>query len=144
MNDCRTKADNWKEQFEGLQFEKEVLEEEKCTLEQQVKISSVELAVEKASSSQAGKDKDLLESSFAEQLSKATEEIRGLKELLNQKEVYAWDLVQTLTQTQEDLRAYSNQVQFLERSLAPLQTSYDVALTEKEELEAEIEQWERG
>ncbi|XP_070049512.1 interactor of constitutive active ROPs 1-like [Nicotiana tomentosiformis] len=135
--------DNWKEQFEGLQLEKEVLDEEKCALEQQVKMMAAELSIEKDSSSQVGKDKELLKTSFAEQLSKATEEIRGLKELLNQKEVYAGELVQMLTQAQEDLCASSNKIQFLERSLAPLQTSYDAALTEKAELEAEVEQWER-
>ncbi|XP_070002677.1 uncharacterized protein [Nicotiana sylvestris] len=104
---------------------------------------AAELAVEKASSNQAGKDKKLLESSFVEQLSKATDEIRGLKELLNQKEVYVGELVQTLTQAQKDLRVSSNRVQFLESSLAPLQDSYDAALTKKEELRSEIEQWER-
>ncbi|XP_019256296.1 PREDICTED: tropomyosin-like [Nicotiana attenuata] len=104
---------------------------------------ATELAVERASSNQAGKEKNLFESSFAEQLSKATEEIRGLKELLNQKEVYAGELVQTLTQAQEDLRVSSNRVQFLESSLAPLQASYDVALAEKEELGNKIEHWER-
>lgn len=40
----------------------EVIEEEKCTLEQQVKVMVAELAIEKASSNQAGKDKNLLES----------------------------------------------------------------------------------
>lgn len=74
------------------------------------KVIAAELAVEKTSSNQAGKDKNLLESSFAEQLSKATEEIRGLKDLLNQKETYAGELVQTLTQAQEDLRVSSSRV----------------------------------
>nr|XP_009761665.1 PREDICTED: uncharacterized protein LOC104213816 [Nicotiana sylvestris] len=77
------------------------------------------------------------------QLSKATKEIKGLKELLNQKEIYVGELVQTLTQAQEDLRASSYNVQFLERSLAPLKASYDASLIERETLKAEIEQWER-
>ncbi|XP_019240646.1 PREDICTED: uncharacterized protein LOC109220639 [Nicotiana attenuata] len=136
-------ADNWKEQYESLQLEMEVLEESKCTLEQQLRVMASELAVEKASSNQAGKDKNLLESSFAQQLSKATEEIRGLKALLNEKEVYAGELVQTLTQAQEDLQVSSDKVKFLESSLAPLQSSYDAALAEREELKSEIDQWER-
>ncbi|XP_070003344.1 tropomyosin-2-like [Nicotiana sylvestris] len=141
MHDYQIEADNWKEQYESLQLEMEVLEENKCTLEQQLKVMALELAVEKASSNQAGKDKNLLESSFAEQLSKASEEIRGLKALLNEKEVYAGELVQTLTQTQEDLRVSSDKVKFLESSLAPLQSSYDAALNEREELKSEIDHW---
>lgn len=38
MNDYHTDADNWKEQYEGLQLEMEVLDEDKCTLEQQVRL----------------------------------------------------------------------------------------------------------
>ncbi|XP_016442101.1 uncharacterized protein LOC107767575 isoform X2 [Nicotiana tabacum] len=91
--DFRIKADNWKDQFEGLQLEKEVLAEEKNALEQQMRVIAAELAIEKTSSSQVGKDKDILESFFVEQLSKETEEIRSLKELLNQKEVYEGELV---------------------------------------------------
>nr|XP_033508236.1 uncharacterized protein LOC117273242 [Nicotiana tomentosiformis] len=104
---------------------------------------AAELAIEKASSSQVGKDKDILESSFAEQLSKSTEEIRGLKELLNQKETYDGELVQTLTRAQEDICASTDKVQFLERSLTPLKSSYDASLTEREELKDEIEHWEK-
>ncbi|XP_070020242.1 uncharacterized protein [Nicotiana sylvestris] len=104
----------------------EVLEENKCTLEQQLSVMASELAVEKASSNQA-----------------ATEEIRGLKALLNAKEVYAGELVQTLTQAQEDLQFSSDKVKFLESSLAPLQSSYDAALAEREELKSESNQWER-
>nr|XP_033511460.1 uncharacterized protein LOC117276223 [Nicotiana tomentosiformis] len=136
--DYHIEADNWKGQFEVLQLEKEVLAEEKNALEQQMKMIAAELAIEKASSSQVGKDKDILESSFTEQLSKATEKIRSLKEFLNQKEVYAGELVQTLTQTQEDLRTSTDKIQFLERSLAPLKTAYDAFEAEKEELRAEI------
>ncbi|XP_070020335.1 uncharacterized protein [Nicotiana sylvestris] len=121
----------------------EVFEESKCTLEQQLKVLTSELAVEKASSNQADKDKNILETSFAEQLYKATEEIRGLKASLNEKEVYVGELVQTLTQTQEDLRVSSDKVRFLESSLSPLQSSYDVALAEREELKSKIDQWER-
>ncbi|XP_070037177.1 uncharacterized protein [Nicotiana tomentosiformis] len=132
-----------KEQFKGLQLEKEVLAEEKNALEQQAKMVAAELAIEKASSNQVGKDKDILESSFAEQFSKATKEIRGLKELLNQKETYAGELVQSLTQTQEDLRASSDKIKFLESSLAPLKTAFDASKVEKEELKAEIDQREK-
>ncbi|XP_070025853.1 uncharacterized protein [Nicotiana sylvestris] len=60
----------------------EILEENKCTLERQVRVLTSELAVEKALSNQAGKEKNLLETSFAEQLSKTSEEIRELKALL--------------------------------------------------------------
>ncbi|XP_070014800.1 uncharacterized protein [Nicotiana sylvestris] len=102
-----------------------------------------ELAVEKASSNQASKDKNLLDSSFVKQLSKASEEIRGPKSLLNEKEVYAGELVQTLTQTQEDLRVSSDKVKFLESSLDTLQTSYDAALAEREDLKSELDHWER-
>lgn len=57
----------------------EAVEDGKCTLEQQVRVIAVELAIEKASSSQAGKDKNVLESSFEEHLSHAAKEIRSLK-----------------------------------------------------------------
>ncbi|XP_070025841.1 uncharacterized protein [Nicotiana sylvestris] len=120
----------------------EVLEESKRTLEQQARVLTSDLAVEKASF-QAGKDKNLLETSFSEQLSKASEEIRELKALLNEKEVHVGELVQTLTQTQEDLRESSNKVRSLESSRASLQTSYDSALAENEKLKSEIAEWEK-
>ncbi|XP_070048929.1 tropomyosin-2-like [Nicotiana tomentosiformis] len=141
--ELRTEVDNWKEQFEGLQLKKEVLAEEKNALEQQMRMVSAELAVEKSSSSQVGKDKDILESPFAKQLSKATEEIRSLKELLNQKEIYAGELVQTLTQAQEYLRISTHKIQFLKSSLAPLKTTYEASEAENEELRAEIDQWQK-
>ncbi|XP_019266948.1 PREDICTED: uncharacterized protein LOC109244335 [Nicotiana attenuata] len=128
MHDYQIEADNWKEQYESLQLDMEMLEESKCTLENQLK---------------AAKDKNLLETSFSEQLSKASEEFRGLKALLNKKEVYAGELVQILIQTQEDLRVSFDKVRFLESSLALLRSSYDAALAEKEELKNEIDQWER-
>ncbi|XP_070029971.1 tropomyosin-2-like [Nicotiana sylvestris] len=143
MHDYQIEADNWKEQYESLQFDMEMLEESKCTLEQQLKVLTSELAVEKASSNQVDKDKNLLETSFSKQPSKASEEIRGLKALLSEKEVYAGELVQTLTQTQEDLRESSDKVSSLKISLAPLQSSYDTALVENEKLRNEIDQWER-
>nr|XP_009798598.1 PREDICTED: uncharacterized protein LOC104244799 [Nicotiana sylvestris] len=143
MHDYQVEADNWKEQYESFQLDMEVLEENKCTLEQQLKVLISELVVEKASSNQASKDKNLLESSFSEQLSKASKEIRRLKVLLDEKEVYVGEPVQTLTPTQEDLHVSSDKVRFLESSLAPLQSSYDAALAEREELKNEIDQWER-
>ena len=79
----------------------EVLEENKCTLEQQLRVLTSELAVERASLNQAGKDKNLLKTSYSEQLSKASEEIRELKALLNKREVYAGELIQNLTQAFE-------------------------------------------
>ncbi|XP_075112341.1 uncharacterized protein LOC142182193 [Nicotiana tabacum] len=86
MQDYQVEADNWKEQYESFQIDMEILEESKYTLEQQVRVLTSELVVEKASSNQAGKDKNLLETSFSEQLSKASEEIRELKALLSEKE----------------------------------------------------------
>ncbi|XP_070049635.1 uncharacterized protein [Nicotiana tomentosiformis] len=77
------------------------------------------------------------------QMRMATKEIRSLKELLNQKEVYARELVQTLTQAQEDLRASADKIQFLESYFAPLKTSFDASEAEKEELRAEVDQWEK-
>lgn len=139
-HDYQIEADNWKEHYKSLQLEMEVLEKNKYTLEQHIKIMAAELEIKKASSNQAGKDKHLLESSFAEQLSKATEEIRGLKALLDEKDVYASELVQTLTKAQEDLWVSTDKVRFLESSLALLQDSYDAALAKKEELKAAIEE----
>ncbi|XP_070019314.1 uncharacterized protein [Nicotiana sylvestris] len=121
----------------------EILEESKCTLEQQVRSLTSELAVEKASSNQAGKEKNRLETSFSEQLSKASEEIGELKALLDKKEAYAGELVQTLTQTQEDLRVSSDKVCSLENSHASLQTSYESALAENKKLRNEIADYER-
>ncbi|XP_070020411.1 uncharacterized protein [Nicotiana sylvestris] len=143
MQDYQVEADNWKEQYESLQIDMKILEESKCTLEQHVRVLTSELAVEKASSNQAGKDKNLLKTSFSEQLSKASEEIRELKTLLGKKEAYVGELMQTLTQTQEDLRESSDKVRFLESSHASLQTSYDSALAENEKLKNEIVDWER-
>ncbi|XP_070016710.1 uncharacterized protein [Nicotiana sylvestris] len=101
--DSQLEAINWKEQFESAQIYMEDLQESKSTLEQQVRALTSELAVVKASLNQAEKEKECLESSFSEQLSKASEENRELKALLSQKEVYAGEPVQSLTQAQEDL-----------------------------------------
>ncbi|XP_070010225.1 peroxisomal and mitochondrial division factor 2-like [Nicotiana sylvestris] len=97
----------------------EDLQEGKSTLEQQVRALTSKLAVAKASSSQAEKDKERLESSFSERLSKASEENRELKALLNDK------------------------VRALESSHASLQASYNYALAENEELKNEIVDWEK-
>ncbi|XP_070019918.1 uncharacterized protein [Nicotiana sylvestris] len=102
-----------------------------------------ELAVAKASSSQAEKDKERLESSFSEQLSKANEENRELEALLSQKEVDVGDLVQSITQAQQDLRVSADKVRALESSHASLQASYNSALAENEELKNEIADWEK-
>ncbi|XP_070012265.1 uncharacterized protein [Nicotiana sylvestris] len=102
--DSQLEAINWKEQFESALIDMEDLQESKSTLEQQMRALTSELAVVKASSSQVEKDKERLETSFSEQLYKASEENRELKALLSQKEVYAGELVQSLTQAQEDLR----------------------------------------
>lgn len=139
----RTEADNQKEKFESLQLEKDVLTEEKGSLEQQLNITTAKLVVLKASSNQVENKKDRLESSFVEQHSRATEEIRSLKELLNQKEVYASDLVQILTQAQGDLHTTYEKVKFLEDTLEPLKVYYEYSKAEKEDLKAEIEQLEK-
>ncbi|XP_070003020.1 uncharacterized protein [Nicotiana sylvestris] len=108
-----------------------------------VRALTSELAVEKASSNQARKEKARLETSFSEQLSKASEEIRELRALLSEKEAYAGELVQSLTQTQEDLRVSSDKVFSLENSHASLQSSYESALAKNEKLRNEIVDWER-
>nr|XP_016467781.1 PREDICTED: myosin-1-like [Nicotiana tabacum] len=143
VRDYQVEADNWKEQCESLQIDVEILEESKSTLEKQVRALTSELAVEKAYSNQAGKEKDHLETSFSEQLSKASEEIRELRALLGEKEAYADELVQNLTQTQEDLRVSSDKVCSLENSHASLQASYESALAKNEKLRNEITDWER-
>ncbi|XP_070029975.1 uncharacterized protein [Nicotiana sylvestris] len=119
------------------------LQESKSTLEHQVWALTSELMVVKASSSQVEKEKEHIESSFLEQLSKASEENRELKALLSQKEVYTGELVQSLTQAQEDLRVSADKVRALESSHASLQASYDSALAENEELKNEIADWEK-
>nr|XP_009762972.1 PREDICTED: uncharacterized protein LOC104214939 [Nicotiana sylvestris] len=129
VRDYQLEAYNWKKQYESLQIDVEFLEESKNTLEQQVQALTSELAVERASSSQADKEKARLEISFSEQLSKASEEIRELKALLDKKEAYAGELVQNLTQTQEDLRVSSGKVRSLENSHASLQASYESCLS---------------
>ena len=141
--DSQLEATNWKGQFESAQLDIESLQESKNTLEQRVRALTSELAVTKASSHQAEKDKERLESSFSEQLSKASEEIRELKALLNQKEVYAGELVQNLTQAQEDLKISADKVRALESSHASLQASHSSALAENEELKNEIAAWEK-
>nr|XP_016450374.1 PREDICTED: uncharacterized protein LOC107775187 [Nicotiana tabacum] len=97
----------------------------------------------KASANQAEKEKDRMEATFSEQHSRATKEIRYLKELLNKKEVYAGDLVQALIQAQEYLRTSSNIVSSLKSTLKPLKVSYETAESEKEELRAEVDQLEK-
>ncbi|XP_019229398.1 PREDICTED: uncharacterized protein LOC109210436 [Nicotiana attenuata] len=143
MRDYQMEVDNWKGRCYSLQIDVETLEESRSTLEQQVRVLTSELAVVKASLSEASKEKLRLETSFSEQLSKASEEIRELKALLAEKEAYAGELVQTLTQTQEDLRESSEKVRFLESSQAALQASQESALAENEKLRNEVADWER-
>nr|XP_009796639.1 PREDICTED: uncharacterized protein LOC104243181 [Nicotiana sylvestris] len=143
VHDYQLEAYNWKEQYESLQIDMEYLEESKSTLEQQVRALTSKLVVEKASPSQAYKEKARLETSFSEKLSKASEDIRELKALLDAKEAYAGELVQNLTQAQEDLRVSSDKVCSLENSHASLQASYESALAKNEKLKNEIADWER-
>uniref|UniRef100_A0A1U7VCS0 Uncharacterized protein LOC104215935 n=1 Tax=Nicotiana sylvestris TaxID=4096 RepID=A0A1U7VCS0_NICSY len=97
---AQLEATNWKEQFENAQGTIEELQENKNLLEQQNRGLTSELATVKASSSQLKRDKELLECSLSEQLSRASEEVRELKALLAKKEEYAGELVQNLTQAQ--------------------------------------------
>ncbi|XP_070009840.1 uncharacterized protein [Nicotiana sylvestris] len=82
-------------------------------------------------------------STLEQQLSKASKDIRELKALLDAKEAYAGELVQNLTQAQEDLRFSSDKVCSLENSHAFFQASYESALAENEKLKNEIADWER-
>nr|XP_009757177.1 PREDICTED: uncharacterized protein LOC104210071 [Nicotiana sylvestris] len=111
--ETQLEAANWKEQFENAQGTIEELQESRNHLEQQKRGLTSELAIAKASSSQFEKDKELLECSFSEQLSKASEEIRELKALVEKKEEYAGELVQSLTQAQADLRISSDEIHAL-------------------------------
>ncbi|XP_070005227.1 uncharacterized protein [Nicotiana sylvestris] len=106
-------ATNWKEQFENAQGAIEELQENKNLLELQNRGLTSELATVKASSSQLKRDKELLECSLSEQLSRASEEVRELKALLAKKEEYAGELVQNLTQAQADLQTSSVEIQAL-------------------------------
>ncbi|XP_070005666.1 uncharacterized protein [Nicotiana sylvestris] len=142
-HDSQLKAINWKKQFESAQIDMEDLQESKSTLKQQVRALTSELAVVKASSSQVEKEKERLESSFSEQLSKASEENRELKALLSKREVYTGELMQSLTQAQEDLRVSADKVRALESSHASPQASYNSALAENEELKNEIADWKK-
>ncbi|XP_070030030.1 uncharacterized protein [Nicotiana sylvestris] len=141
--EAQLEAANWKGQFDSAQIAIEDMQENRSNLEQQVRALTLELAVAKASSSQAEKDKESLESSFSDQLSKADEEIKELKALLSQKKVYEKDLAQSWTQNQMDLRASTDKIRALESSNASLQISFNSTLAENEELKSEIAVWER-
>ncbi|XP_019261432.1 PREDICTED: tropomyosin-2-like [Nicotiana attenuata] len=108
--EAQLEATNWKEQFKNAQKKIKELQENNRDLEQQKQILTSELAGAKASSSKAEKDKERLECSFSEKLSKSSEEIRELKVLLNKKEEYAGELVQNLSQAQADLQISSDKV----------------------------------
>ncbi|XP_070005856.1 uncharacterized protein [Nicotiana sylvestris] len=140
-HEAQLEAANWKGQFDSAQIAIEDMQENRSNMEQQERALTLELAVAKASSSQAEKDKEYLESSFSDQLSKANEEIKELKALLSRKDVYEKDLAQSLTQT--DLRASTDKICALESSNASLQISFISTLVENEELKSEIVVWER-
>nr|XP_016511069.1 PREDICTED: myosin-6-like [Nicotiana tabacum] len=140
---AQLEADNWKEQFENAQGTIEELQESRNLLEQQKQSLTSELVVAKTSSSQFEKDKERLECFFSEQLSKSSEEIRELKELLDKKEEYAGELVQNLTQVQADLKISSEKVHALESSHASLKVSLDSHLAEHQVLTNDLAMWER-
>ncbi|XP_070016036.1 uncharacterized protein C4H3.14c-like [Nicotiana sylvestris] len=129
---AQLEAANWKEQFENVQGTIEELQESRNNLEQQKRGLTSELVVAKASSSQFEKDKERLECSFSEQLSKCSEKIRELKALLAKKDEYAGELVQSLTQAQADLKISSDKVRALESSHASLEASFDFSLAENQ------------
>lgn len=84
-----------------------------------------------------------MESSFAKQHLRDTEEIRCLKELLNQKEVYVCNLVQMLTQAQEDICAFSEKVKFLKATLEPLKVSYEDSEAKKKDYNSKVAQLQK-
>nr|XP_016504386.1 PREDICTED: myosin-6-like [Nicotiana tabacum] len=140
---AQLEAANWKEQFENVQGTIEELQESRNNLEQQKRGLTSELVVAKASSSQFEKDKERLECSFSEQLSKCSEKIRELKALLAKKDEYAGELVQSLTQAQADLKISSDKVRALESSHASLEASFDFSLAENQVLKNDLAMWER-
>uniref|UniRef100_A0A1U7YJ16 Uncharacterized protein LOC104249373 n=1 Tax=Nicotiana sylvestris TaxID=4096 RepID=A0A1U7YJ16_NICSY len=140
---AQLEATNWKEQFENAQGTIEELQENKNLLEQQNRGLTSELATVKASSSQLKRDKELLECSLSEQLSRASEEVRELKALLAKKEEYAGELVQNLTQAQADLQTSSVEIQALKSSHASLEASLDSHLAENQILKNDLAMWEK-
>ncbi|XP_075111807.1 uncharacterized protein LOC142181977 [Nicotiana tabacum] len=140
---AQLEATNWKEQFENAQGTIEELQENKNLLEQQNRVLTSELATAKASSSQLKRDKELLECSLSEQLSKASEEVRELKALLAKKEEYAGELVQSLTQAQADLQTSSDEIHTLKSSHASLEASLDSHLAEHQILKNDLAMWEK-
>nr|XP_016500506.1 PREDICTED: uncharacterized protein LOC107818937 [Nicotiana tabacum] len=140
---AQLEATNWKEQFENAQGTIEELQEDKNLLEQQNRGLTSELATVKASSSQLKRDKELLECSLSEQLSRASEEVRELKALLARKEEYAGELVQSLTQAQADLQTSSDEIHALKSSHASLEASLDSHLAEYQILKNDLAMWEK-
>ncbi|XP_075081712.1 uncharacterized protein LOC142166407 [Nicotiana tabacum] len=140
---AQLEAANWKEQFENAQGTIEELQENKNLLEQQNRGLTSELATAKASSSQFKRDKELLECSLSEQLSKGSEEFRELKALLAKKEEYAGELVQSLTQAQADLQTSSDEIHALKSSHASLEASLDSHLAEHQILKNDLAMWEK-
>uniref|UniRef100_A0A1S4CMC3 Myosin heavy chain, fast skeletal muscle-like n=1 Tax=Nicotiana tabacum TaxID=4097 RepID=A0A1S4CMC3_TOBAC len=140
---AQLEATNWKEQFENAQGTIEELQESKNLLEQQKRGLTSELTTAKASSSQFKRDKELLECSLSEQLSKASEEVRELKARLAKKEEYAGELVQSLTQAQADLQTSSDEIRALKSSHASLEASLDSHLAEYQILKNDLAMWER-
>ncbi|XP_019240309.1 PREDICTED: bromodomain testis-specific protein-like [Nicotiana attenuata] len=141
--EAQLEATNWREQFKNAQKKIKELQENKRDLEQQKQILTSELAAAKASSSKAEKDKERLECSFSEQLSKSSEEIRELKVLLSKKEEYAGELVQNLSQAQADLQISSDKVRALENSRASLEATLDSTLAENQMLKNDLASWEK-
>nr|XP_016499309.1 PREDICTED: uncharacterized protein LOC107817928 [Nicotiana tabacum] len=72
---------------------------------------------------------------------KEHEEIRELKALVENKEEYAGDLVQSLTQAQADLRISSDEIRALKSSHASFEASLDSHLAEHQILKNNLAMW---
>ncbi|XP_070015879.1 COP1-interactive protein 1-like [Nicotiana sylvestris] len=140
---AQLEAANWKEKFENAQGTIEELQESRNLLEQQKRGLTSELATAKAFSSLFKRDKELLECSMSEQLSKASEEVMEIKALLAKKEEYAGELVQSLTQAQADLQTSSDKIRDLKNSHASLEASLDSHLAEHQIFKNDLAMWER-
>ncbi|XP_019236972.1 PREDICTED: uncharacterized protein LOC109217203, partial [Nicotiana attenuata] len=137
--DALFEAANWKEQFESAQVTVEELQESKAHLEQQNRGLTSELGIVNASWGQLKRDKELLECS----LSKANDEIKELKALMEKKEEYARELAQNLTHAQNDLRISSDKIRALESSHASLEASLDSHLAEHQIMKNDLAMWEK-
>ncbi|XP_019248692.1 PREDICTED: protein WEAK CHLOROPLAST MOVEMENT UNDER BLUE LIGHT 1-like [Nicotiana attenuata] len=137
--DALFEAANWKKQFESTQVTVEELRESKAHLEQQNHGLTSELGIANASWGQLKEDKELLERS----LSRANDEIKELKALMEKKEEYAKELAQNLSHAHNDLRISSDRIRALESSHASLEASLDSHLAEHQIMKNDLAMWEK-